>query len=203
MSELYFVSHKQYYDLIFRAKNARLNSTAYVLDFMDWIKAGIAFNVRGTEDPSRRISYFVNLYRLLMSARENGISVLEESRDMLVEALRMYYEDIYLIYQYHLESKHLEAVNLITKKRPDFGELLVVPTFDCAPEMRELFETVVMGSSSYECQNIDSFVSNINSAYISHNSDLFRCMSMMYDYGCMSVGRGLLLEVKLWEEEIR
>ena len=38
------VSFRQYYDLVFRARNARLGSACLQLDFFDWIKAGIAFN---------------------------------------------------------------------------------------------------------------------------------------------------------------
>ena len=73
MNKVIRVNHKQVYDLVFRARNVRLSAALYVLDFLDWIKAGVAFNTRGFENPSRKIAYFAELYSVvqeMMPAKE-------------------------------------------------------------------------------------------------------------------------------------
>lgn len=199
MNKVIRVNFKQVYDLVFRARNSKLNSVAYVLDFCDWIKAGVAFNTRGYELSSRKISYFAKLYDIIQSAHENGYEMLLLDKHLLEEALVFYYEDIYEIYQDHLKAKHSEARQKQSKSAPDFGELLVLPCFDSVPEMREVFTTETFPWDGYECVMLDAFKRDANSVYLDENTALFKCMSMMYDYGRGAIKRGVLLEVKLWD----
>lgn len=206
MSKIERVGFKQVYDLVFRAKNARLSSVAYVLDFYDWLKAGIAFNTRGFEISTRKISYFVNLYEILMDSRKNGISHLQDERVMFSTALSYYYADIFEIYQDHVRSKHSEATQRNrslrgnTRARPEFGNLIVLPAFDCVPELREVFPTRTFEWDKYECKDPVKFNNVVASTYVKPDTGLFSCMSMMYDYGIGRVESGVLLEVSLWDE---
>ena len=199
MNKVVRVSFKQVYDLVFRARSSKLNSVAYVLDFYDWVKAGVAFNTRGYELSTRKISYFANLYDVIQGARREGAQVLENNRQLFEEALLYYYEDIYEIYQDHLKSKHSEARQRQSRSVPDYGELLILPCFDSVPELRSVFDVEEYPWNGYECVLKDAFIDNVNSAYLSEDSSLFKCMSMMYDYGRGCVKRGVLLEVKLWD----
>lgn len=198
MSRVVRVSFKQVYDLVFRARNSKLNSTAYVLDFRDWLKAGIAFNTRGFEISTRKISYFAKLYSIIQESKSQGVGVLNRNRVLLEQALMFYYEDIYDIYQDHLKAKQLEASQRRIKSIPDFGEVLILPCFDEAPELRQIFETRTYAWDGYVCKNLDDFMEDVPTLYLSQNSPSFKCMSMMYDYGRNCIERGVLLEVELW-----
>lgn len=200
MKKVARVSFKQVYDLVFRARNSRLNSTAYSLDFIDWVKAGVAFNTRGFELSSRKISYFAKLYNIIVEDAGAGISRFEKEKHLFEDALIYYYEDIYEIYQDHLESKQSEARQKAVKVVPDLGELLILPRFDGVPELREIFKTQIVGYNSYECRSLEAFRENARSAYLKEDTALFRCMSLLYDYGCGRIDRGVLLEVELWND---
>lgn len=201
MNKVVRVSFKQVYDLVFRARSSKLNSVAYVLDFYDWIKAGIAFNTRGFQLGTRKISYFVKLYDVLQLCKTDGPEVLEGKRKMFEEALSFYYDDIYEIYQDHLRSKHEEAAQRQSRSVPDFGELLILPCFDGTPVMREVFERRVYLWNEYTCKRRNDFIEDVSTVYLNSDSSLFKCMSMMYDYGRGCVERGVLLEVKLWDSQ--
>lgn len=192
------VMYKQVYDLCFRARNAKLKSRVYVLDFVDWVKAGVAFNTRGYDLSTRKISYFAKIYEFLSRAAEEGSSVIVENRYLFEEALAFYYEDIFAIYQDHLKSKNSEAMQKL-KQRPDFGDLLVLPCFEDVEFMYDVFEKRELNWETYECAYRSEFVENLNTAYLDPSTPLFACMAMMYDYGCRVSERGVLLEVKLWE----
>lgn len=206
MSVVERVGFKQVYDLVFRAKNARLSSVAYVLDFYDWLKAGIAFNTRGFEVSTRKISYFVKLYEVLTESRANGVEVLQKEQVMFATALSYYYADIFEIYQDHVKSKHSEAAQRNrnsrsnSRIRPEFGNLLVLPAFDCVPELREVFPVHTFEWDKYQCKDPAKFSSVVASTYVKPGTGLFSCMSMMFDYGIGHVEDGVLLEVSLWDE---
>lgn len=206
MSAVERVGFKQVYDLVFRAKNARLSSVAYVLDFYDWLKAGIAFNTRGFELSTRKISYFVKLYEILVTRRSEGIERLQDERMLFATALSYYYADIFEVYQDHVKSKHIEAAQknrnsrTNSRVRPEFGNLLVLPAFDCAPELREVFPIRTFEWDKYQCKDPAKFSNVVASTYVKPGTGLFSCMSMMYDYGIGHVEDGVLLEVSLWDE---
>lgn len=199
MNKVIHVSFKQVYDLVFRARSSKLNSVAYVLDFYDWIKAGVAFNTRGYVLSTRKISYFAKLYEIVCAAHAEGSDVFQNNKSLLEEALIYYYEDIYEIYQDHLKSKHSEARQRQSHSIPDFGELLILPCFDSVPELHSVFKTEEYPWNGYKCVLRDAFIESVNSAYLNEETSLFKCMSMMYDYGKGCIKRGILLEVKLWD----
>lgn len=199
MNDIVRVNFKQVYDLVFRARNAKLNSVAYVLDFRDWIKAGVAFNTRGFQLSTRKISYFAQLYELLQKGQREGTEVLLQQKSVLSEALTYYYEDIYEIYQDHVRSKHAEAIQHRSRDVPNFGDLLVLPCFDGFPQVEEVFEKRIIPWDSYECKLKDDFAVDIASTYLKPDSPLARCMSLMFDYGRGRVEEGVILEVKLWD----
>ena len=193
------VSFKQVYDLVFRSRNARLNSTAYVLSFENWLKAGIAFNTRGFELSTRKISYFAMLYSILQESKTLGPSRIKEEESLFREALRRYYEDIFDIYQDHLSSKQEEVSRKKQKAVPNFGELLILPSFDDAKVLYDVFKAERYSWDSYECMDSDAFLEAANSAYLTEGSGIFRCMSLMFDYGLGKGEQGVLLEVDLWD----
>lgn len=209
-----YVAFQQVYDLVFRARNARLSSVAYVLDFYDWLRAGIAYNTRGFENPTRKIAYFAKIYGILMDAREQG-ATLEPHKNLFSQALSYYYADILDIYQDHVKAKHALAALRNSKAKakskvvPEFGNLLVLPSFDLVPELRgdegvpPLFPTRKFPWNGYQCKNVNRFRSIVTSAYVNSetNPGLFSCMSLLYDYGVCHVERGVLLEVTLWNEK--
>ena len=201
------VCFKQVYDLVFRARNARLKTVAYVLDFYEWMKAGIAFNTRGFELSTRKISYFASLYSMIERAKTEGVEILEQNRSMLETALQYYYADIFEVYQDHIKAKHSEASFKNQKARnrsgvvqPEFGNLLILPAFDRVPELREVFITREVGWNNYQCVDRDRFSYAVASAYVKEDSPLYHCMSLMYDYGHGLVDAGELLEVTLWDK---
>ena len=208
MSRVEHVGFKQVYDLVFRARNARLKSVAYVLDFYDWMKAGLAFNTRGFELNTRKISYFAGLYEIAQRAREEGSSIIADNKSLFEIALAYYYADIFEVYQDHVRSKHSEAAirnrdssGASSRVRPEFGNLLVLPAFDGVPELREVFDTVEVGWNTYECKDSSKFINAVASTYVKKGTGLFSCMSLMYDYGYGIENPGVLLEVKLWDKE--
>ena len=202
------VGFKQVYDLVFRAKNARLKSVAYVLDYYDWMKAGIAFNTRGFELSTRKISYFAQLYGLVTELGQRFGELSDAERQMLETSLTYYYADIFEVYQDHVRSKHSEAAmrnrdgrKSTEKLAPEFGNLIVLPSFDCVPAIKDVFQTKVVDWDCYQCQNVSQFNNVVASAYVKQGMGLYSCMSLMYDYGVHPVETGVLLEVKLWDKE--
>lgn len=202
MNNVIRMSFKQVYDLVFRARNAKLNSTAYVLEYRSWVKAGIAFNTRGFQLSTRKISYFARLYEVVEKAKLEGPKILQDNRPLLEQSLLYYYEDIYDIYQDHLRSKHLEAVQRRNHSLPDFGEVLILPCFDDTPELGQIFDVESFFWNQYDCKNREEFVEDLPTVYLDPESSLFKCASLMYDYGKRCVSRGVLLEVKLWDSQV-
>lgn len=191
------VAHKQYYDLVFRAKNARLRSAAYSLDYLDWLKAGVAFNTRGIDTASRKIDYFAQLYRVIARYNEEGPEVIERNLEDLASSFPIFYEDIFEIYQYHLESKQREVKYSRTSKALTLEELFVVPTFERVPFLRDYFTTETRPWLGYQSEVEEKFLLTVNSPYLDSSSGLYSCMSLLFDYGTYRSGKGVLLEIDL------
>lgn len=194
------VSYQQVYDLIFRARNAKLGYVCYELSFLDWIKAGIAFNTRGCELGTRKIAMFAELYHILEKCVIGGADALVPYRNRMSDALLYYYEDIYAVYQDHLTSKQLEVRTKDLRSVPTFGDLLILPSFRNLPWMEEVFEKRCESIHDYECKNKRAFLNDVSSPYLDRSSFLAKSMSMMYDYGMGRLGYGVLLEVEQWDE---
>lgn len=197
------MSHQQVYDLVFRARNAKLGVSCYELSFLDWIKAGVAFNTRGCELSTRKIAMFAELYHILEGCVVNGADALVPRKGMFSTALLYYYEDIYAIYQDHLASKQLEVRTKDLRSAPNFGDLVVLPSFKNLPWLSEVFETRRENVQDYRCKNERAFLNDVNSPYLDHDSILGKNMAIMYDYGLGRCGYGVLLEVEQWDETIQ
>ena len=200
---LQVVSYHQVYDLVFRARNARLSAAAYTVDFMEWVRAGIAFNTRGLDSYSRRISYFCDLYKVIARAHtlpyEQGLEFLRTKKFYLEEALYMYYEDLCWVYFDHLSAKVRVAAMSDKVKTADFEDLFVLPCFDSVPLFKDLFETRQVRWDSYTTSNTAKLDMRLDTVQLSRDSALYRCMSLVFDYGFQRKESGVLLEVILWE----
>lgn len=208
------VSYKQVYDLVFKSRNAKLNSVAYTLDYLDWVKAGIAFNTRGFQVESRKISAFVDLYRSVQALEseiakggDGDKAVIEMHKKILGESLPSFYQDIFEIYQDHLASKAevagTQRAARGTEAAPDFGQLIILPSFDDVPFFRDLFDCVHTTWDGYESPSASIFDAKVKaSIYLNRNQypGIYSCMLLMYDYSRLSHGTNTLLEVQLWEQ---
>lgn len=193
---------KQYYDLVFRARNARLQSVCFQLEFLNWIKAGVAFNTRGSEISTRKIAMFAELYKILARCRSEGAAPIEENVFKFKDALVYFYEDIYSIYQDHLASKQMEVKMKELKAAPEFNQVLIVPSFKETPWLSDVFRSVSEVLETYECKHEHAFANSIVSPYLKKDTELYKGMAMMFDYGPQRMGRDVLLGVTLWGEEM-
>lgn len=193
------VSYKQVYDLVFRARNARLDPATYSLDYLDWVRAGIGHNTRGSELESRKVSVFVKLLNIIKKVKSDFTNLMTEEVETLGSSFPMFYEDLYAIYQDFIAS--VQRMTKLSGKRqaPEFGELLVLPSFDLVPELSNIFTVVTEHVEEYTCRYEDLFLENVNSIYLRADTSLYKSMAMMYDYGVRKCGSGVLLEVLQWE----
>lgn len=184
------VSYQFVYDLYYRVRHACLESETYRLEFLEWVKAGVAYNTCGVKDPTRKISYFGNLYRQL----KLGVQTVPHAD--LQEAVVKYYEDLFQLYQDHLEAQLKKAGR---QKNLDFLEpanLVLLPSFTSVPEISNMLEVVSVQLDTYECKDIVAFRQKMSTIYASEGTPLFRCMSMLFDYGVCRSGDGVILEVR-------
>lgn len=184
------VSYDCVYDLYFRVRNVKTEHTAYEIDFIDWVKAGVAFNVRGIEVSTRKISYFGDLYQKLVS-----VSDYSQLTEELKVAVTRYYEDLFLLYQDHL----MGVRNAAGKKgratvylRENF---VLLPSFKGVPKMQELFPRKEVDLRTYVPQNNDAMRVDMVHLYVQENSELYKCMAMYYDHSIKSDGNVVLLGV--------
>ena len=183
------VGYPYVYDMYFCIQHARLEHIVYQLDFMEWVKAGIAFNIKGVQDSKRRVSYFVSLYDIV----ERGD--FEGCKQQLRTGIVRFYEDLYQMYQEHLKAQ----LKYTTRKKQNQTEpdaLVIIPSFDSIRPLFDILPSKHIEFSSYECENLQLFKQNMATAYPKKDSLLFRSMSVYYDYGVQGMDNGILLEVK-------
>lgn len=184
------VGYQYVYDLYYRVRQACLTYDVYQLDFLDWIKAGLAFNALGVRDISRRPSYFGRLYKAVIS------DIYSISESDWREAVLKYYEDIFQLYQDHLLAQLQIASR---RKGGDFTspkELLIVPSFEKLPEIMTILQREVVVIDEYVCKNTDELLQVASTVYLTEDSLLFKGMSLMFDYGVKRYKDGIALEVK-------
>lgn len=184
------VSYGHVYDLYFRVRNVQLKHVAYRVEFIDWVKAGVAFNARGIENSTRKISYFGDLYTKLMSVGDYA-GIVDELRI----AITRYYEDLFLLYQNHLAG----VLNSAGKKGRAAKHLcqnfVLLPSFRETPQIEELFPTTVIDLNNYQPRNEDAFRAHMVQLYVPPESELYKCMAMYYDHGIDTDGNVVLLGV--------
>lgn len=184
------VTYQFVYDLYYRVRHACLESEIYRLEFLEWVKAGLAYNTRGVKDPTRKIAYFGELYHQL----RQGVTLM--SKADLQEAVIKYYDDLFQLYQDHLEAQLKKAGH---QKNLDFLEpasLVLLPSFTTVPEIKTVLDVVDIQLDCYECKDIEAFRQKMATIYATEGTSLFRCMGLLFDYGVYQGGDGVILEVR-------
>lgn len=176
-------------DFYWRVGHATLEHELYSWDFLDWIKAGISSNMRGLEDPSRKIDFFASLYYAMIG---NEVS---ENEVLFKRAVPFFYEDIFLLYQSHLHAQLTIAYRKGKIKTLQPSNLIIYPTFEKASELYGVLPSIQLSLEGYQAKHVDELEQKLESAYVSRDSMLFKSMSMMYDYGPCSENNGVLLGV--------
>lgn len=184
------VEFQHLYDLCYRVRHAKLANTVYRIDFYEWVKAGVAYNIRGTKDPKRKISYFAHLYELISAMR------CEITDEELRTAVCLYYEDFFQLYQEHLTAQLKIAQKRVNRTSLEPSDLVLLPTFDSVPVVRSRLETVSLEFQQYECKHLVELQQKMATIYASEASSVFKCMAVYYDYGVRREGGGVILEVR-------
>lgn len=184
------VSYGHVYDLYFRVRNVRLEHVAYRVEFIDWVKAGVAFNARGIETSTRKISYFGDLYNKLMSVDDYaGLT------DELRIAVTRYYEDLFLLYQNHLAG----VLNSAGKKGRAAKHLcqnfVLLPSFLDTPQISAVFPAKEVDLNNYLPLHEEALRADMVQLFVDPASELYKCMAMYYDHSIKSDGNVVLLGV--------
>lgn len=179
------------YSLKYKVGHEGLPCSEYVLDFMDWVEAGLAFSIYSDKNPRRKASYFGNLRRKVLAGE------VEQNVELFRESLTFFYEDLFDIYQDHLLSqlaKESHHVNKNLKSEP--SDLLIVPSFFRTPELLEVIPKEEVVLDSYETCFYREFQHALATIYVSSGTQLYRTMSVYFDYGVKRKKGGVLLEVR-------
>lgn len=156
------------YDLYYRVRNGRLINTFYRVDFLDWVKAGVAFNTRGLETPKRSIAFFGEVYTALKDLNTEKIPLVER-------ALISFYDDLFLLYQDYLSIQQDNA----KLRGQDF---VLFPSFQQIPELTEYFDVLTVHLKSYEGKNPFAVKQRIPTIYVDEHSLMFKGMLLLHDY---------------------
>lgn len=184
------VSYGHVYDLYFRVRNVQLKHVAYRVEFIDWVKAGVAFNARGIETSTRKISYFGDLYTKIMSVDDYN-----ELKDELKVAVYRYYEDLFLLYQDHLAGVLKSAGKKGRAAKHLCQNFVLLPSFDETPKFQGVFPVEQVNLNQYQPRNEDAMRSDMVQLFVEPSSELYKCMAMYYDHSIKSDGNIVLLEV--------
>lgn len=187
--EIIRVSHHFWSDLCFRIRNAKLQHEYYSIDYFDWVKAGIAYNISGTSDINRSIDYFCSLYDILSTdSKEDAVAKIRAS-------VTMFYEDLYSLYLDHISVQFKVNARASRGKQIMADSLILLPKFDAIPELSMILPKADIKLVEYECKHVEDFENNRPAASVVSGSPMYRCMSLMFDYGVKKQDNGTLLEV--------
>lgn len=190
MSKIVEVKYCFYSDFYYRINKAILKSEVYRLDFVDWVKAGIAFNTRSDKEPSRKILNFVNIYDAVYSGSSNASTL-----SILRNAVMSYYEDIFQLYQCHLlaqlKIEYKRSKGTVIEPR----NLVILPCFELCKDRLNFLSKLQVDMQKYESKYTNELMSTLSTIYVKSGSDTYRYMSLYFDYGCKREGNGILLEV--------
>ena len=95
--ELLNVPYYHFYDLVFRCRYDFLVPAIYVIDFLDYVKAGIAYNAFSFKSADRKIAFFVKVL--------DAISLEAYDSEIIRRAIRYFYEDIFSLYKDIMNNK--------------------------------------------------------------------------------------------------
>lgn len=184
------VSYNHMYDLYFRTRNVKLEHVAYRVEFMEWVKAGVAFNARGIEVSTRKIAYFGQLYELLASTTDYH-DIYEDLRI----AVTRYYEDLFLLYQDHLAGVLSSAGKKGKAAKHLCTNFVLLPSFAETPRILDVFPKKVIDLNSYVPAHEEALRADMVQLFVEPTSELYKCMAMYYDHSLKSDGDTVLLEV--------
>lgn len=187
IQNVYRVEFPYIYDLFYRVRNASLEDGVYMIEFKDWVDAGIAYNVYEGKNPARKISYFAELRKLIVAEQ------YDTAKAKFGLAIVRFYEDLFQMYQDHLLSQLKAAASDGRSTTPQ--ELVIIPSFTETVGLQELFDTLKISLESYIPQHIVELRSHLSSIYAEDDSLLFRGAGLYFDYGIKHQGDGILLEV--------
>lgn len=188
MTNIIDVTYPYVYDLYYRVRHARLENTVYRIDFWDWVKAGVAFNIRG-QDPSRKIAYFVELHEQIQSGD------FMRYRYALQLAAQRFYEDLFLLYQDHLVAQ-LKIAQRQDQITLDPDELILLPSFDSTPGISDVLDVVHVEAMRYKSLHLDELQHKMATIYATEGSAVFQFMALYFDYGIKTTDPGVILEVQ-------
>lgn len=184
------VGFQYVYDLYYRVRNAMLQHSVYRLDFLDWVRAGVAYNTLGAKNAQRRISYFAKLYYGITSGR----GTLSESE--LRRAITMYYEDLFQLYQDHLVAQLHQRGRASSGSSMEPEDLILLPSFHLMSDVFAGIPVEEVMLDNYVPQNIELMREQLATIYVSEEGTLYRGIGLVFDYGVMHQGDGIILEVK-------
>lgn len=178
------------YDLHYRVKHACLGNEIFRIDFVDWIKAGVAYNTRGLQNPKRKVAYFAELYRIILNRSD-----ISSQSAALQTAVTRFYEDLFQLYQDHLVAQLKHSGKRAKSGNTEPDNLILLPSFEQIPELMSVLEQEQITLLEYDCKNLVEFKQAMATIYAVQGTPIFRCMSLMYDYGICKCGNGVILEV--------
>lgn len=184
------VSYNRMYDFYVRTRNVSLVHVCYRIEFMDWVKAGVAFNARGLEVSTRKIAYFGDLYEKLQT-----VSDYNEIAEELRIAVKRYYEDLFLLYQDHLAGVLGSNGKKGKATKHLYPNLAFLPSFKETPKLYDVMPSQQIELPSYTPKNEEALRSDMVQLFVEPESILYKCMAMYYDNGIKSDSNVVLLEV--------
>lgn len=184
------VSYPHVYDLYFRVRNVKREHVAYRVEFIDWVKAGVAFNARGIEVSTRKIAYFGDLYEKLVSTSDYNTII-----DDLRRAVTRYYEDLFLLYQDHLAGVLNSAGKKGKAARHLCENFVLLPSFRESPRIMDVLPTKKIVLNEYTPVHNEQMRIDMVHLFVDPEADLYKCMAMCYDHSIKSDGNVVLLEV--------
>lgn len=130
----------QYYDFVFTTSQGQLKSGYYTIDFLEYVKAGVAFNAMGRSRMTRKISAFAEVYLEIENAHNE---CRLPDKGVVGKFIQYFYQDLYSAYESQV------AGSLIKSNKSDaaiayFQDLEIVPEFISVPWVRELFDVKVV-----------------------------------------------------------
>lgn len=169
------VGYRYVYDLYYRTRRARLEHEAYSLEFLDWCKAGVAYNVLGKEEPGRKVAYFSNLYSHL------SLDDYTASVDVLRQGVAAFYEDLFKLYQDHLTAQLKASKRRGSEYSLEPQNLILLPSFSKTPGVYDILPHKEIIVENYQCVNLDALRDKVATIYASEDSTLFKCMALYFD----------------------
>lgn len=150
-----------------------------MIDFLDYVMAGIAFNSRSYELSSRKISFFAQVYEDLLEAKNT---------DVVNTAIKYFYEDIFDLYQKYLKSFKAEELK-------EENIVVILPSWEKTSYLKQHYESSTIGLSNEEGLLNDLILNLSNYRAVINNKKQLKYIQFSYECTLQKNNRKLL-EVK-------